>query len=110
GSDDISKGIRRFREREKSDYIHFFKNFSVEDYARLIANTQCLIGNSSSGLREGAFLGVPVVNIGTRQSNRERGDNVLDAAYNADDILTKIRLQLDHGKYKPSPIFGDGRA
>ena len=35
--------------------------------------TRCLIGNSSSGIREGAYIGTPVVNLGTRQNDRERG-------------------------------------
>lgn len=110
GSDDISKGLRTFRERERPDYIHFFRNFSPEDYARLIANCQCLIGNSSSGIREGAFLGTPVVNIGSRQQGRERGANVLDAGYDAKDILAKIKRQLAHGRHPKNPLFGDGRA
>ncbi len=110
GSDDISKGLRVFREREKPNYMHFFKNFSVEDYARVINNCACLIGNSSSGIREGAYLGVPVVNIGSRQQGRERGQNVVDATYNHEDILTKIRRQMERGKYTKNPVFGDGKA
>ncbi len=110
GSDDISKGLRTFREREKPDYIHFFRNFSVEDYARLISNCICLIGNSSSGIREGALLGTPVVNIGSRQQGRERAQNVLDADYKAEEILNKTKIQIDHGKYKSNPLYGDGHA
>jgi UDP-hydrolysing UDP-N-acetyl-D-glucosamine 2-epimerase len=78
GSDDISKGLRMFRERNRDAPIHFFRNFAVEDYARLIGNAACLVGNSSSGIREGAYLGVPTVNIGSRQQRRERGGNVID--------------------------------
>jgi len=110
GSDDISKGLRMFREREQPNYVHFFRNFSVEDYARLISNCECLVGNSSSGLREGVFLGTPVVNIGTRQQGRERGPNVLDAACDAADIIDKIERQLAHGRYPSSALYGDGRA
>ena len=110
GSDDISKGLRVFREAEKPDYLTFYKNFNPEDYARLIKNAVCLVGNSSSGLREGAFLGVPVVNVGTRQQGREHGANVMDAGYDAADIEAKIRKQIAHGPYKPDPIFGDGSA
>lgn len=110
GSDDISKGLRVFRERERPDYIHFFRNFSVEDYARLVANSLCLVGNSSSGLREGAFLGAPVVNIGSRQQGRERGANVLDAGYDSKVILAQIKQQLANGKYRKNPLFGDGLA
>jgi UDP-hydrolysing UDP-N-acetyl-D-glucosamine 2-epimerase len=110
GSDDISKGLRMYRERHKPTNIHFYKNFAVEDYARLIHNAACLIGNSSSALREGAFLGVPSVNIGTRQQGRERGHNVIDVGYDADEIERAIRIQIQHGRYERSMLFGDGSA
>lgn len=110
GSDDISKGLRIFRERERPDYIHFFKNFSPEDYIRLIANCACQIGNSSSALREGSFIGVPAVNIGSRQSGRECGDNVKHVDYDAKKIEQAIHYQLQSGKYPMTPIFGDGTA
>lgn len=110
GSDDISKRLRMFREQNRTAPLHFFRNFSAEDYARLIANCACLVGNSSSAIREGAFLGVPAVNIGTRQEGREHGSNVLHAAYDADEIATCIQKQLEHGPYGHSPVFGDGQA
>lgn len=110
GSDDISRGIRRFKEKKENKNIHFFKNFSPEDYIVLMANTECIIGNSSSGLREGAFLGTPCVNIGTRQSGRERAKNVIDVEYDASKIKQAIDYQLNHGKYKSSHLVGDGTA
>ncbi|MGB2931784.1 MAG: UDP-N-acetylglucosamine 2-epimerase, partial [Methyloceanibacter sp.] len=51
GSDDVAKGLRVFRETHNPDYLHFFRNFAVEDYARLIKNAACIVGNSSSGVR-----------------------------------------------------------
>jgi UDP-N-acetylglucosamine 2-epimerase len=72
--------------------------------------TACLVGNSSSGVREGAFIGTPVVNIGTRQNKRLRTDNVIQSDYNADEIVKAITRQLDHGKYPSSNIYGDGTA
>ncbi|HET7681156.1 MAG TPA: UDP-N-acetylglucosamine 2-epimerase [Xanthobacteraceae bacterium] len=110
GSDDISKGLRIFRERRKPDYLHFYRNFSPEDYVRLLDNCACLIGNSSSGLREGAFMGVPCVNIGTRQQGREHAENVTTVGYDANAIEAAIRKQLKHGKYPRSKLFGDGTA
>jgi UDP-hydrolysing UDP-N-acetyl-D-glucosamine 2-epimerase len=110
GSDDISKGLRVFRENRQPDYLHFYKNFAVEDYARLINNCVCIVGNSSSGLREGALLGVPCVNIGTRQQGREHGPNVIDVPYNAGAIEAAIKFQIDHGRYPSSAMFGDGSA
>jgi UDP-hydrolysing UDP-N-acetyl-D-glucosamine 2-epimerase len=110
GSDDISKGLRVFREHNNPDYLHFYRNFSPEDYVRLLNNCACLIGNSSSGLREGAFMGVPCVNIGTRQQGRERAENVIDVGYDASAIEAAIHKQLKHGKYSRSKLFGDGTA
>jgi UDP-hydrolysing UDP-N-acetyl-D-glucosamine 2-epimerase len=110
GSDDISKGLRLYREHHRPENLEFFRNFTVEDYARLIRNAACLVGNSSSALREGAFLGVPAVNVGTRQHGRERGPNVIDAGYDRIAIRRAIEAQLAHGRYERSTIFGDGRA
>jgi UDP-hydrolysing UDP-N-acetyl-D-glucosamine 2-epimerase len=110
GSDDVSKGIRAFREERKPDFIHFVINLPVEDYAVLINNAACLVGNSSSGIREGSWLGTPVVNIGTRQRNRERGGNVVDVGYDQRAIVDAIRRQMAHGRYPRNPLYGDGTA
>lgn len=110
GTDDVSKSIRSFREKYEPKHIHFFKNFAFEDYARLLNNCGCLVGNSSSGIRESAFLGVPAVNIGTRQNSRERGKNVMDVANDRNEIRRAIDLQMAHGKYPADHIYGDGHS
>ena len=110
GSDDVAKGIRIYREEFKSSLIHFYRNFSPEDYVRVLANSSCIIGNSSSGLREGALLGTPCINIGTRQNRRERGNNVVDANYDSIAIAKAITEQVAHGKYEPDDRFGNGDA
>ena len=55
GSDDVAKGIRVFRESQDATNMHFYRNFAPDDYARLLANTRCIIGNSSSGCVRGLF-------------------------------------------------------
>lgn len=110
GSDDVAKGIRMYRENKNIDFIHFYRNFAVEDYVRLLNKTSCIVGNSSSGIREGSFLGTPCVNIGTRQAGRERGKNVKDVTYDSGEILSAIKQQIRHGKYKRDTLFGDGEA
>lgn len=110
GADGINKGIRQFREARHPEYIHFFKSLPIELFAPLLRNAACMVGNSSSGIREAAFLGTPAVNIGSRQKGRMRAANVLDADYERRDIARAIRAQLDHGRYEPSHIYGDGRA
>jgi len=111
GNDELSTGIRIFRESNPEAQIHMFKNLPIDVYTRLMNNTACLVGNSSSGIREGAYIGTPSVNVGTRQNGRERGSNVLDVPDNNEEkIFEAIKKQLDHGKYKTEPIYGDGHA
>lgn len=110
GSEDISRGIRKWRERKLDNNMHFFKNLPVSTYILLMKHASCLVGNSSSGIREGAFIGTPVVNIGSRQESRERGKNVIDVKYNTSDIKNAILKQLANGKYDSEPIYGNGDA
>ncbi len=110
GADGTSNGIRAFREIEKPENVHFFKNMESNDFLRLLYNSQCLIGNSSVGIRECAYLGVPVVNIGSRQIGRERGRNVKDVEYNRVEIVKAITHQINHGRYESDQIYGDGSA
>lgn len=110
GSDGISKGIRIFRESRHPDHVHFFKSLAIEHYAPLLNNAACIVGNSSSGIRESLFLGTPSVNIGSRQSNRERGKNVIDVPYDCEEIRKAILHQVQHGRYQPDHRYGDGTA
>jgi UDP-hydrolysing UDP-N-acetyl-D-glucosamine 2-epimerase len=110
GSDRISKGIRHFRETHDIPFIYFFKNLSPEDFLRLLIGAKCLVGNSSVGIREASFLGVPTVNIGNRQIGRDRGPNVIDTGYFAGAITDAIKKHLANGKYTSSALYGDGAA
>lgn len=108
GSDGTSGGIRSFREKYDPDSIRFFKNMEGRDFLRLLKNSKCLIGNSSAGIRECAYLGIPVVNIGNRQNGRQRGDNVIDTGYNRNEIMQAVRTQIEHGHYPSDKIYGNG--
>ena len=110
GTDDVSKGIRIFRERNRKESIHYFRNFSPEDYARVLNNAICTVGNSSSFIRECSYLGVPAVIVGDRQEGREHGKNVVFAQYDREDIYEHLMKQINNGRYKPEKIFGDGTA
>ena len=110
GTEGISQGIRKFRETHPDVMLHAFTNLPIAMYVRLMNNTACLVGNSSSGIREGAFLGTPCVNIGTRQAGRERGSNVIDVDCDSKAIEDAIKQQIQHGKYLSEPIYGDGTA
>lgn len=109
GADGTSNGIRTFREKNNPKNIHFFKNMIPEDFLRLLINSKGLIGNSSVGIRECAFLGVPVVNIGTRQHGRTRGKNVVDVDYDKIQIKNAIIKHINNNvELSVDEIYGSG--
>jgi UDP-N-acetylglucosamine 2-epimerase len=110
GSARISKRMRILREQQADLKIAYYKNFKPEDYANLLANSKLLIGNSSSGIRECAFLGVPSINIGNRQKNRERGKNVIDVPTDSVSIFDAFMNLRTKKRYTADLLFGDGHA
>jgi UDP-hydrolysing UDP-N-acetyl-D-glucosamine 2-epimerase len=110
GSDGTSKGIRVFREKEQPSNFHFFRNMLPEDFLRLLCGSTAIVGNSSVAIRECSFLGVPAVDIGTRQTGRERGRNVIDVDHNRAAIAAAIRDHIKRGRPEPDRLYGDGRA
>lgn len=110
GSDGTSKGIRIFRETENPTNIHLFRNMYPEDFLRLVYNSACIIGNSSVAIREGSFLGVPAVNVGSRQRGRERGPNVVDVEHEREAIVEAVQRHLKSGRQPSDHTYGDGDA
>ena len=110
GTLSISSKIRSFRENNNLKNHRFFKHIKQHQYISLLHYAKCLIGNSSSGIRDSAFLGTPVINIGSRQAGRLSGDNVVNCKANSKDISEAINYQLKKGKYKQDFLYGDGNA
>ncbi|XP_054459677.1 bifunctional UDP-N-acetylglucosamine 2-epimerase/N-acetylmannosamine kinase isoform X2 [Anoplopoma fimbria] len=105
--------VRVMRKKGIEQHPNFraVKHIPFEQFIQLVCHAGCMIGNSSCGVREAGAFGTPVVNLGTRQTGRETGENVLhvrDA-----DTQNKIyhALELQFGKRYPcSKIYGDGNA
>lgn len=110
GSDGTSKGIRVFREKEQPQNFHLFRNMYPEDFLRLLCGATAIVGNSSVAIRECSFLGVPAVNVGSRQTGRERGRNVIDVEHDRVAIAEAIRTHIRNGKPGRDLLYGDGRA
>ena len=108
GGNEVAKSIRTYREKFNPSWLRLQTNFSVEDYSRLMNRTSCLVGNSSSGIREGEFIGTPVVNIGSRQTERLVGLNVKSCKASRRHILDAINEQLEAKKYRSRGLYGDG--
>jgi UDP-hydrolysing UDP-N-acetyl-D-glucosamine 2-epimerase len=110
GADGTSRGIRAFREIVPDARVRFFKNMSPMDFLRVLVNSRAIIGNSSVAIREAAFLGVPAVNIGSRQTGRERGHNVVDVEYDRRQIAAALGEQVSRGRLPADALYGDGKA
>ena len=89
GNNEIFKKLKEFFKKYK--FVKMYKNLSREDYLGVLKNGGILVGNSSSGIIESSYLGLPVVNVGIRQKDRERSENVIDTK---DDSTQSIYLNI----------------
>jgi UDP-hydrolysing UDP-N-acetyl-D-glucosamine 2-epimerase len=108
GADHISRAIRAFRDRLKPDWLRTITNLGLEHYLKVLANTSCAVGNSSSFIRDASFLGTPVVMVGRRQEGREMDENVICVPPTTQEIIAAVRAQLAHGHFQTSTLYGDG--
>lgn len=108
GSDHISKAIRHFRTENGAAWLRTVTNLTPEYYLKVLANTACAIGNSSSFVRDAGYFGTPVVLVGDRQRYRERDRSVTPVPAETSAIADAIRKQLDHGRYPAATLYGDG--
>lgn len=112
GGDEVSKLIRRKREHSSwmNDYVRIVKNVTPQKYALLLKHASVCVGNSSSFIRECAFLGTPTIVFGDRQLDREHADNCIFVNLDVEKLFEKIITQAERKFLTPSRIFGDGNA
>lgn len=108
GANFMTKKIRAFREKFNPK-INFVVNFDSISYLKLIKNCKCLIGNSSSAIREGSYLGIKAVNVGDRQQQREQAKNIINAKPNYKDIYRSIKI-ISTRNIKKSNLYGNGNS
>lgn len=106
----ISKALRIFRETEDNSNIRYIKNIPPESFVNLLQNSLSLIGNSSVGVRESSILGIPVLNIGERQNNREAHQNVISCSWDKQEIFDKFDLIQRAERNHPDYTYGKGNA
>jgi GDP/UDP-N,N'-diacetylbacillosamine 2-epimerase (hydrolysing) len=107
GTGEMAETLRHFREQHEAatGRMRFITDLPVDRFIALLTRTACLVGNSSAGIKECSYLGTPVVDIGKRQEGRLRGENVLHAGYEVEEIRTAIGRQLQHGRYPTTNIY-----
>jgi UDP-hydrolysing UDP-N-acetyl-D-glucosamine 2-epimerase len=102
---------RQILRRDHKQQVRYIRHLAPEDFGGLLMLSKCIVGNSSTGVRESSFLGVPSVNIGDRQHNREHGENCFSVTLYKRDIVDGVnysRMQKQDGYIKPINMYGDG--
>ena len=105
GAERISHEMRVFSNNIRNHKIRFMRYLPPKDFLYLLKNTKCLIGNSSAGIKECSYLGIPVVDISLRQNKRLRSDNVLCAGSDKENLKKSVRAQIKRGRYPKSRIY-----
>ena len=111
GYEDIARGIRKWREKNLDTNTRYIKNLEQKYFYHLLDKSRCIIGNSSSGLREGCYIGVKNISIGSRQNGREIGNNTIMISNNYRKIYISLKkiLKLNYRK-KKDYRYGNGNA
>ncbi|ASB48305.1 UDP-N-acetylglucosamine 2-epimerase [Alkalitalea saponilacus] len=107
GSDIILKAYESFKSHPN---FKIFPSIRFEYFLVLIKNAKFMIGNSSAGIREAPYYGLPSVNIGTRQNNRALNDSIINCGYGQSDIENAIQEALVQDVVDASFQFGSGNS
>jgi UDP-N-acetylglucosamine 2-epimerase (hydrolysing) len=106
GSTSILNSYSKLKSLEN---FKFFPSLRFEYFLVLLKNSQFIIGNSSAGIREAPYYGLPTVNIGTRQQNRSLNNNIINSSYEKSDILKSISIAKD-STFSKVDLFGTGNS
>lgn len=95
GSEDMIREIEKHRDDED---IGIYKNIPRDEFLALMKVATVMVGNSSAGIVEAPMFNLPVVNVGARQRNRERADNIYDVEHNHQRIYSTVEKIISKGK------------
>ncbi len=91
------------------DHFRIFPSVRFECFLSLLKHADFIIGNSSAGVREAPFYGVPSINIGSRQHRRATANTIVHCKENVDDILEAIKKATSI-KTESMHEFGTGQS
>ena len=107
-NDTFSSTIFKFINKlKKYKNIKILPSLRFEYYLTLLKNSEFIIGNSSSGIREAPVYGVKAINLGDRQKNRTNSNSIINLDFNEKKILREIK-KIKKPKNKKNFIFGRG--
>ena len=112
GSESVSHEIRAARELGNLGNVRFVINLAPEAFVDLALAAKVMVGNSSFGIREASFIGLPVINVGKRQAGRQKALNVFDfpELKTLESLIIKILEHISTSRYPSSQIYGSGSA
>lgn len=88
--------------------FHFIHSLGQHRYLSIMKEAYAMIGNTSSGIVEAPFLGIPVVNLGNRQLGRHLCDNIISVKGNSLEDLLEAINKIPDERIDPDHYFGDG--
>ncbi len=94
---------------EGNPRFRLFPSVRFESFLVLLREADFIMGNSSSGLMEAPYFGVPAINVGSRQQKRARASGVIDCLAESGALLAAMQ-QCNAFDLKPVHPFGDGRS
>ncbi|MEO8516040.1 MAG: UDP-N-acetylglucosamine 2-epimerase, partial [Flavobacterium sp.] len=102
--------LKAYDKLKDNDRFRIFPSLRFEYFLTLLKKAQFIIGNSSAGIREAPYYGLPIINIGTRQQNRALHADIINVDYDKSSIRNALAV-IDSYKTKPSQNdFGQGNS
>lgn len=102
--------IDEYKRFEACDNILIYPSIQFESFLTLLKNAKCMVGNSSAGIRETPFYGLPSVNIGNRQNDRYFAKSIINTSYDSNDIIKSINQAFNAPRLKKDDYFGKGNS
>lgn len=102
--------IKAYQKLKTNSRFRIFPSLRFEYFLTLLKNSEFIIGNSSAGVREAPYYGIPIINIGTRQQNRAIHANIINVDYSEESIQKALKNIAVHDVHKTTTDFGQGNS
>ena len=102
--------LESYKKIENNPRFKIFPSLRFEYFLALLKNAQFIIGNSSAGIREAPYYGIPIINIGTRQQNRAVHADIINVDYKIESIIAALKIIDTHKISQTDQDFGNGNS
>lgn len=102
--------LEAYKQLENNPRFRIFPSLRFEYFLVLLKKAQFIIGNSSAGIREAPYYGLPIINIGTRQQNRALHADIINTNYEESEITAALKIIDQHEVKRATSDFGKGNS